>query len=91
MLTGPLALHIEAVAGVPASWSKRRQAEALAGRLHPGKPDWDNVAKLVCDAGNGVLWKDDSQVVQATIAKRYGHAPQVTLRVQALTETGGTA
>jgi len=36
-----------------------------------GRPDWDNYAKLVCDALNGVAYKDDSQIVQMQGWKRY--------------------
>ncbi len=32
--------------------------------------DIDNLFKLVMDAGNGVVWKDDSQVVEAHLSKR---------------------
>ena len=32
--------------------------------------DWDNLAKLTCDALNGVAWQDDDQVVDAIVHKR---------------------
>lgn len=32
--------------------------------------DFDNLAKAVCDALNGVVYKDDSQIVKCTIEKR---------------------
>jgi Holliday junction resolvase RusA-like endonuclease len=87
MLDGPLALEIDVVQPVPASWSKRKQAAALAGTIHPtGRPDFDNLAKLACDAANTLLWKDDAQVVRALIRKRYGAEPQTILRVQPLPE-----
>ena len=35
------------------------------------KPDWDNIGKAVCDALNGVAWKDDAQVIDARVRKRY--------------------
>ena len=35
------------------------------------KPDADNYAKLVLDALNGVLWRDDSQVVRLFVEKAY--------------------
>lgn len=85
MLSGAVGVYVEAVFPVPRSWSKRKQADALAGRLlHTGKPDWDNVGKLVADACTGLLWQDDSQVAQATVRKRYGAAPHVLLRVQSI-------
>lgn len=31
--------------------------------------DWDNLAKAICDALNGVIYIDDSQIVSARITK----------------------
>lgn len=40
--------------------------------LYPtGKPDWDNIGKLVCDSLNGLLWRDDSVIVNGGTRKRY--------------------
>jgi Holliday junction resolvase RusA-like endonuclease len=33
------------------------------------RSDWDNLGKLVSDALNGVLWNDDSQVLDACVKK----------------------
>lgn len=33
------------------------------------RSDWDNLAKLVCDALNGVAYDDDTQIVDAHIFK----------------------
>lgn len=38
---------------------------------HVKKPDCDNLAKAVLDALNGVCWKDDSQIVDLRVVKRY--------------------
>ena len=35
----------------------------------PSKPDGDNVAKLVLDAMNELVWRDDSQVVSLEVLK----------------------
>jgi Holliday junction resolvase RusA-like endonuclease len=35
------------------------------------RKDWDNLAKNVMDAMNGIVYKDDSQVTMATIIKTY--------------------
>ena len=34
-------------------------------------PDTDNVLKAVSDAMNGIVYRDDSQVVNAVVWKRY--------------------
>ena len=54
------------------SWARelyKSNDPKLEGTADLGKPDWDNVAKLVCDALNGVAWKDDSQVTNASAMK----------------------
>lgn len=65
---------------VPASWSKGKRAQALAGLLHPtSKPDLDNYEKAVTDALNGVVYEDDSQICDVVKSKRYAENPRVVL------------
>lgn len=51
-----------------ASWSKKKSAET---RYVTGKPDMDNVLKLIGDALNGVFWRDDSQIAQIAMVRYY--------------------
>lgn len=82
-IEGPLDVIMVAVFPVAPSWPKKRQAAALAGELKPtGKPDADNLLKTL-DALNQVVWRDDAQIVNATISKRYGDRPGVTITVRA--------
>jgi Holliday junction resolvase RusA-like endonuclease len=75
-LDGALELVVDCVLPIPASWSKRKQEEARRGLLpHLSRPDVDNLGKLVMDAANGVLWRDDSQLVRVTFEKHYGPTP----------------
>lgn len=72
----PLTEAIEVAISVhrvpPKSWSKKKQKEALNGVIKPvTKPDADNLAKSVLDALNGVLFKDDNQIVSLTVKKMY--------------------
>lgn len=84
MLKGPIDLDIVIVMPIPVGWSKKRQAQARAGIERPTKrPDLDNFAKLYGDAGNGVLWHDDSQICGLSVAKTYGDKPGVLLTVRA--------
>lgn len=81
-LIGALALHIDLALAVPPSWTKRERAEALAGlKLPTVRPDADNVLKLVSDALNGVLWKDDTQIADLRVLRRYVETPQATIAV----------
>jgi Holliday junction resolvase RusA-like endonuclease len=82
-LEGPLAVAIAVGVPVPPSWSQKRRREALAGHWMPtGKPDADNVLKLLCDALNGVLWVDDAQLVDASISLRYAAEPGAVIAVE---------
>lgn len=77
-------MDMRAVFPVPASWSKKKQAEALAGMLRPtGKPDADNLLK-VSDGLNGIVFRDDAQVVRAVVEKRYGTFPGLHIEVRGI-------
>jgi len=77
----PMSLRVVAHHPIPVSWSKRKQQQALAGELVPGKPDLDNVAKAVLDALNGVIYLDDKQVIKLVAEKKYSFDPRVEVYV----------
>lgn len=84
-LDQPLEMVLRAVCQIPASWPLRKQQKALTGEIKPtGKPDLDNVWKAWADALNGVVFRDDSLIVKATLEKRYGPAPLVVCTVRAV-------
>lgn len=78
-LRGPLRLEATFTSVVPASWSKKKRAEAKAPT---SRPDVDNLLKLAMDALNGVVWVDDAQLVTIICRKVYGDAPATRLIVQ---------
>ena len=83
LLEGPVELRLLIDVAIPASWSKRKQAQALAAEILPTtKPDVDNVIKAIGDGLNGVVWKDDSQVSDVIARKRYAEKPQVRVMVR---------
>jgi Holliday junction resolvase RusA-like endonuclease len=85
LLEGACMVEIDITCPVPASWSKRKQAAALAGTIYPTtKPDKDNVIKAIYDGMNGVVWRDDVQAVDGWQRKRYGAVPGVRVRVAVL-------
>lgn len=55
------------------------------------RPDLDNYAKAVLDAMNGIVFKDDGQIITLSISKRYHEVAgtEVTLEVPALPRKGG--
>lgn len=76
-LQGPLAVRMTAVFPKPQSWSKKRAAATL---WHTSRPDADNLMKCL-DGLNGIVWRDDAQVCQATISKIYSDDGIACLRV----------
>ena len=81
-LAGPLSVVVSAVLPVPSSWSKKKSADALAGKLRPmTRPDADNYLKAALDALNGIAWRDDSQVVDCTVKKLYGADPRLEIEI----------
>ena len=81
----PVIVYIAAVFDIPKTFSKKRRAMALDGGEFPAKkPDLDNIAKVTTDALNGVVYKDDAQIVSARLSKVYGPAPMVRVAVTPL-------
>jgi Holliday junction resolvase RusA-like endonuclease len=70
-LQTPVAIYIWISHAIPASYSKKRKEACLNGLEWPKKPDLDNVAKGYLDAMNGIVYKDDVQVVKLRVSKRY--------------------
>lgn len=75
-------LEIVAHVSVPSSWSKKRAAAALRGEVEPRvKPDADNIAKIIMDAINGILWRDDKDVTSLMVSKVYSEKETVCVTV----------
>lgn len=75
-------MEITAFFDIPKSFSKKRIEEALEGCISPlKKPDADNIAKIICDALNGVAYKDDTQVVELRVRKIYAAEPSVSVLI----------
>lgn len=74
LLDGPLGMEI--VIGIlkPPSWPKKR--------IHADtKPDADNFAKLVCDCCEGLVYVNDSRIVDLRVRKQLASKPGVVVRV----------
>ena len=83
LFTGPLEAVLEMRIPIPASWSKAHKAAALAGtELPTSKPDIDNVAKAILDACNGVVFRDDAQVVVLIATKAFSEEPGVRVVIR---------
>jgi Holliday junction resolvase RusA-like endonuclease len=84
LLEGPIVAVVTAVFAVPTSWSRKKRDAALVGVVRPtGPPDWDNVGKML-DAFKGVVWSDDSRVVDGRVVKMYGEEAMLRVDVRPL-------
>jgi len=73
-------VKIRFIMPIPKSWSKKKQLAAI-GQPHISKPDIDNLIKGCFDAVNGLIWKDDNQVVDVQAVKVYGEQPGIEMEV----------
>ena len=79
---GPIVCDIEFGMPVPISYSPAKRQACLDGELWPiYKPDIDNLAKIIKDALNEIVYDDDSQVVGLRLKKFYSDNPGVEIVV----------
>jgi Holliday junction resolvase RusA-like endonuclease len=71
-----VSIYVEFIFARPKSLPKRVED-------HVKKPDLDNLIKALKDAAKGILWHDDSQVVQLSARKVYGATPMTVIEVRA--------
>lgn len=59
---------------------------ALIGNIRPTtRPDVDNITKIICDALNGIVWVDDSQVGICYTEKIYSDEERVVVLIKDIT------
>lgn len=85
MLEGAFSLLIVASFAPPKSMSARKRC-ALLGTPATKKPDIDNIEKIICDALNGVAYRDDAACALATIVKLWGETEGVWVTLTELDE-----
>ncbi|MEC2070323.1 RusA family crossover junction endodeoxyribonuclease [Alkalihalophilus marmarensis] len=84
-LEGEINLVVKVFKSIPKSMAKYKQEMARNGELRPTtKPDVDNYVKGVKDGMNGIIWRDDSQVVSLTVGKWYSDNPRVEVEVKVI-------
>ena len=76
----PVMVEIEASYPMPKSWSKRKREETR-GTYSDVKVDIDNLAKVIFDAGNGVIWDDDKAIVVLIASKRWADTGGVEITI----------
>lgn len=81
-LQGAVDLRATFYRAVPSSWSRPQREKALAHALLPTtKPDFDNLVKMI-DALKGVAWRDDAQITDCHLFKRYAAVPRTVIEVR---------
>lgn len=74
----PLSISVSCFRQIPKSASRKVKEAMLLGTIRPlGRPDLDNNVKAVTDALNGVVYYDDSAIVETHSFKWYGLDPRV--------------
>jgi len=81
-LKGALTVFLYLRYGVPTSYSKKRKEACLRGVEYPKKVDLDNVYKSITDAMQGIVYLNDSQIVEAHITKVYHEIAGANVMVQ---------
>ena len=82
-IEGRIAVDIISYMKIPKQTSKVKTKEMLENKISPTKkPDIDNIAKVILDAMNKFIFKDDNQVSKITIEKRYGEIDKVYIKVE---------
>lgn len=85
----PVRVEITAFFAPPKSTRKKQRHEMLANLILPTKkPDCDNIAKIVLDSLNQIAYKDDSQVVELSVRKKYASEAKVSVYIEEV-ETAG--
>ena len=84
-----LDVRIFAYYGIPKSTSRKKRELKLAGKIRPTKkPDFDNIAKIICDSLNGIAYQDDKLIVDGMFRKFYSEQPRVEVKIL---QIGGNA
>lgn len=82
-LKNAVRMRIDIYKGYLKSWTKKQLKQAKNGELQPVKrPDVDNYTKSILDGANGLLYKDDSQIVSLLTNKHYDETPRVEVFIE---------
>ena len=83
ILDGPLFVCVEAYVPIPKTLQTKPKLAAIeAGAIRPvTRPDLDNYIKVL-DGLNGIVWRDDSQIVRLNSVKAYSERPRLVVSVE---------
>ena len=84
---GPVSLDITFYMAIPASSSKSRRADMLLHKVVPVvRPDIDNLGYVVTNAMKNLFYRDDSQIVDLNMHKRYCEVPKILIKLSTYKE-----
>jgi Holliday junction resolvase RusA-like endonuclease len=90
LLQGPLRLSVVFIMPRPLGHYGSGKNEGIvkprAPRWHTVKPDVTKLIRAVEDALTGIVWRDDSQVCEASQCKIYGESASVRVSIEELRE-----
>jgi|SRR5579872_963240 len=90
-LLGPIKLDLTFYFQPPKSTSNVRRTQMLNHVIHHiKKPDADNCAYLITNALKGIFYRDDAQIIDLGIHKRYGEEAKTVVRIVAIHEIAPT-
>lgn len=79
----PVTICVSAYIAMPKRFSAKTRLDAIDGIVKPAtRPDADNYAKAALDGCNGILFKDDSQVTDLIVRKRYSAEPRLVITME---------
>lgn len=82
---GPVRVLATVYVAVPKSYSRAKRVECMNAENYPtGRPDIDNTIKILMDACNGIVWVDDSQVVEVAAGKVWAPTGRLHVMVDAV-------
>jgi Holliday junction resolvase RusA-like endonuclease len=74
----PIEGAIQATLNFYLPWPKSDKKKV---KPHTVKPDAENLSKAVCDALEGIGYKNDSQITVLKVTKQYGNRPGVSIKL----------
>ena len=86
LLEGALACDILCIFALPAGRHRKREPVAREWRMT--KPDWDNLGKPICDAMKGVVYFEDSHIVDGRVRTIWGAQGEEPRAIITLSEPG---
>jgi len=89
LYTGALHVHLKIYRQIPKSTTKKNRELFNAGIKCPVvKADIDNYSKSILDSLNGIIYKDDSQIVYLSASKYYSDNPRVEVMIKEIMREG---